>query len=188
MSSSGAYPKFLLPTRPIASGDLIGAIASALGTAPFSNGNLYLQPVVVDRPVTLSGLSVNVTSAGTAGSVHRLGIYSDGSNGLPQSLILDAGTVDTSTTGLKTAAISYLLVPGIRVWLATAQQGAPATNATLTYNNGVVAMGSYSTNPGSLVGSYYLASSYTGAFPASIVINQGVNQAGTAPRVMGLVA
>lgn len=60
---------------------------------------------------TFDRIGCTVTAAGTAGAVVRLGIYG-ASGGMPQALVLDAGTVDATTTGAKTITISQVLHPG----------------------------------------------------------------------------
>lgn len=79
-------------------------------------GNLHLQPYIVGAGETLDriGLATVATGVGTA----RLGIYNSGSDGLPSTVLLDAGTVSNATsTGEKSITISQALSPGV-YWLA----------------------------------------------------------------------
>lgn len=74
------------------------------GVESYSNYTLvadrvYSHPIIVVRDITIDRMAIQV-SAGAAGSV-RLGIYNDGNNLHPGSLLLDAGTIDVSTTGMK---------------------------------------------------------------------------------------
>lgn len=88
-------------------------------------GHLALMPLVVPDSATLDRIGVNCSTAG-AGSLARLGLYRDNGSGKPGSLLLQAGTVDLSTTGNKTIVINQVLRPGI-YWVACLIEGAAAT-------------------------------------------------------------
>jgi hypothetical protein len=60
--------------------------------------SLWWQPT--PYPVSIDQMAIRVTTA-EATSVVRLGIYDIDSNGEPDALLLDAGTIDASTTGSK---------------------------------------------------------------------------------------
>jgi hypothetical protein len=75
---------------------------------------LYAQPIIIPDAATYTGIAIQVTTAASGSA--RLGIYSD-ANGLPDSLILDAGTVSLTTAGAKEIAISQFLSPAW-YWLA----------------------------------------------------------------------
>ena len=81
-------------------------------------------PVTTD--VTLDRIGISVNTAGAAGSVIRLGIYRDDGAIGPDALVLDAGTVDSTTTGRKEITISQALTPD-NYWLMLAGQGTPAS-------------------------------------------------------------
>lgn len=89
----------------------------------------------LDRPIVTPmvapaqswvGLACQVTTAGAAGAVARLGIYDDDGSGRPGTLIADVGTVDTTTTGLKLATGAFQTSGGL-VWVVLVAQGATAT-------------------------------------------------------------
>lgn len=117
-------------SRRLRAGYYYAADYVARSTGASSNGQMRLAGFVVGASTTFDRIRVEVTSAGSAGSVHRLGIYGSGADGAPDALVLDAGTVDTTTTGLKDITISQALPPGI-YWIAVVQQGSPTTTATL---------------------------------------------------------
>ena len=75
---------------------------------------LYLTPFLVGKATTFTRIGLEVT-AGAAGAA-RLGIYNF-TDGLPGSLVLDAGTIDTSGAAVLEVTISQLLNPG---WYALA--------------------------------------------------------------------
>jgi hypothetical protein len=54
-----------------------------------------------------------------------MGIYSSNSDNFPGSLVLDAGTIDCSSTGSKAITVSQTLTAGL-YWLAGVGQGSAA--------------------------------------------------------------
>lgn len=83
-------------------------LSSTNGLA-LSVNNIYVTPFSTSAPITWTkiGVRVSVLGAGNA----RLGIYNM-VGGAPTSLVLDAGTVDISTTGVKEITISQALPAG----------------------------------------------------------------------------
>lgn len=69
---------------------------------------LYFIPVIVPANMTVDRIAVEVNTA-AASQVARLGIYEADADGLPSTLLLDAGTVSVATTGVKTITISQAL-------------------------------------------------------------------------------
>lgn len=76
----------------------------------------YCVPIYFGADVTLDMIGIQVGTAVTTSAV-RLGIYSPGADGKPATRLLDAGTVATTSTGVKTITISLALKAGI-YWLA----------------------------------------------------------------------
>lgn len=76
----------------------------------------------VSATTTFDRIGIEVTAA-VASSTIRLGIYRC-VGGIPTTRILDAGTVDSSTTGAKEITISQSLSPGLYVIVAVSQGGA----------------------------------------------------------------
>jgi hypothetical protein len=73
---------------------------------------LIFAPWIVPKAITLDRLGVEVTGAGTVGSVMRIGIYNS-SNCVPTSLILDAGTINTNSATFQSIVINQTLQPGL---------------------------------------------------------------------------
>lgn len=100
---------------------------SAQTTRPITANRLYYQPIYVERSRSFIRIGVHVTTA-VASSVLRLGIYaaSFDSNGdlTPGALTVDAGTVDSSTTGEKEIVIAETLAEGFH-WLASSSGHGP---------------------------------------------------------------
>ncbi len=89
------------------------------------NGNLPpgdLHLTAIELPAcTLTRIAISVTSAGGAGNTIRLGIYTD-NEGVPGSLILDAGTVLGTAVANPELTISQAITGG-RYWLAASSTG-----------------------------------------------------------------
>lgn len=81
--------------------------------------NLYATGFEIHASRAFDRIGVEVTTL-QAGSTIRLGIYND-AGGLPTTLVVDAGTVDSSTTGAKEATIAQTLA-GV-YWLAYKAEG-----------------------------------------------------------------
>lgn len=89
---------------------------------------MYVTPIYISEPCTVTGLALNMTAAADASNVVRLGLYQAGSDGYPGT-ILDQGTVAADSTGAKTATVSIAVTPGWH-WLAAAPQGTGAPGST----------------------------------------------------------
>mgnify|MGYP002737179692 CR=1 FL=1 len=140
---------------------------AATTTLVMTESRMVALPFFVPNGRSIDRIAVNVSTAGGTGSVIRLGIYAD-SNGVPGSLILDAGTIDSSSTGTKEITISATKLTGGRVWLAACQQGAAATSATLRAVNQISFPYTGPSSGGGLDSANYfgyLRSSVTGALP-----------------------
>lgn len=138
-------------------------------TGVWTSGQLRLAPFWLPNAVSLSKIGAEVTSAGDAGSVVRLGIYGDNGNGYPGKLILDAGTIAGDSNTVQEITISQALTPGL-YWIGTASQVITVTAPTLrAINTGpaypwmTLGTSTPSSNT-SIVG--YTQSSVSGALPA----------------------
>jgi len=76
---------------------------------------LRAVPFVVPKTITLDRIAMEITIAGTAGSVLRLGIYSSTDN-LPGALVLDAGTIACDSATFQSITINQQLTAGL-YWL-----------------------------------------------------------------------
>lgn len=95
-------------------------------TVLYSANTLFYVPVYL-RPLTaITKIAVEVTSFAAGNG--RLGIYTNGTNGKPSALLLDAGTISTGTSnGVKEVTISQTL--GGWYWLAYVGDAAPTLRA-----------------------------------------------------------
>lgn len=88
---------------------------------------LVLTPVFLDRAVTVTALGCQTVTVTTGGNV-RLGIYSADADGLPSSLVLDAGTVafSANSTSYSITGLSQSIGPGV-YWLGFCMQSGAST-------------------------------------------------------------
>lgn len=105
--------------------------SAALTTRALTANTLVAMPIVIGAAGTARRIGVEVTTEVNP-SAARLGIY-DNSYGKaqPGNLLLDAGTVDTSTTGFKEISISLAMKPG-QYWLVIAPNEAITVRAIST--------------------------------------------------------
>lgn len=83
--------------------------------------SLYYQPIAITGTINRIGIEITTGAAGAA----RLGLYTN-NNGIPGTLILDAGTVDTTNIALVEATIADTVLRGEWVWMAVVSNAAPA--------------------------------------------------------------
>lgn len=99
---------------------LPGVEINAIATDSFGTGNILYMPIYVAAPMTFGSMVLEVTTAGAAGATARMGVYNADVNLQPTSLVVDAGTVATDSTGVKTATVSTTTLPAGRYLLAFA--------------------------------------------------------------------
>jgi hypothetical protein len=146
---------------------------SAPGVGYMTAMPLYVPACTIDR------IGAEVTVAGTAGSVVRLGIYADSGSMTPGALILDAGTIDATTTGYKEITISQALSAGF-VWFVACVQVAAAT-IRVTGSTPYVLSHTSSLSAAIINGMSSSVSTTTGALPSTFGTLSGAT---TAPRVL----
>lgn len=106
------------------SGRYYGTPVSSVSTGSLTDGRMIVSPFPVVKTTALDRIAVDVTTLAAA-TVMRLGIYGSTANGDPGTLVVEAGTVDVSTTGNKELTIAQTLSPGLYWLAAVAQGGAP---------------------------------------------------------------
>jgi hypothetical protein len=90
---------------------------TAAATIDSSAQRLYLAPIFLPVAMTVDRIAVQVTTA-VAGTLSALAIYNHSATTFrPSTLLLNAGTINTGTTGLKSITISQALNAGI-YWVA----------------------------------------------------------------------
>lgn len=101
-------------------------------------GTLYATPFYVGGTTSYSSININVVTL-SAGKSIRLGVYTS-TNMAPDALLLDAGVVSASASGLKSIAIDLTLSKGW-YWLVLVSDGTPVVtgiNSTTTSGLGLL--------------------------------------------------
>lgn len=83
---------------------------------------IYYQPFNLPND-TVDRIGINVTT-GAAGAA-RLGLYTANSVGMPGTLIVDCGTVDTTSIAMVEASFTATRLPPNRVWAAITFNATP---------------------------------------------------------------
>lgn len=128
--------------------------AGSTSTIPIAYQHLVAAPAWTDETISIDQLAVAV-SAAAAGAVLRMGIYLPTYPQRPfptpfipspsVTLLVDAGTVDASTTGLKTLTLgSPVQVPAGLFWLVGVTQGATTPPVEVYCIGGVTVMPAFS--------------------------------------------
>jgi len=98
---------------------------TAVATAGLVKDRSYCTGVYIPRGGAIDRISLEVTTQGGTGSVTRIGLYND-NDGLPGTLLFDAGTIDTATaTGFITTAsgaVNWTNLNDGLYWIATVPQ------------------------------------------------------------------
>jgi hypothetical protein len=153
------------------------------GTWIAGTGYFNAIPVFINKAVTADRISLNVTVSGSAGGVLRMGIYNSDSNFQPTTLLLDAGTIASTTTGLKEITISQALSPGV-YWIGAAGQVASAGTCSAYTANPFTGMLSTPTYYSSAaITGYQMGPSITGALPSTFTVGFAGNGPNVAPMV-----
>lgn len=136
-------------------------------------GRCHFTPFFAPVRMTFDRMGAQVGTAGGTGAVVRLGIYAN-AGGVPTSLILDAGTAATTSTGLKEVTISQSLDPGW-YWLASVTQ---VVTCSLFWHSAIwLPMLAVSAIPGGSSAGYPVtASGVTGALPGTAAPGTSTSQ------------
>jgi hypothetical protein len=132
-------------------------ITSTLDTVVYS-------PLWITHDVELIACGVRVIT-GAAGAVYRIGFYSAGSDGVPESLLLDAGTVDASSPGYKTITGLSLNLSAGEYWSAVVLQG--ASGAQTRTNGGAIPVRTSNSVANTPNRAQFIQTGVSGALPAS---------------------
>ncbi|WP_104084263.1 hypothetical protein [Cryobacterium sp. Y11] len=168
--------------RKMVSGNYYGANGGMPGTNAFANQQMWAAPLWVPRAITIDRLACEVTAL-VAGSTVRLGLYGSTAEDTPGALVLDAGTVDSATTGIKEILALSTRIPAGLYWLAAVSQGGTPTLRSIGNSSAppvASTLGGGSTGPNS-----YYQNGVVGALPATFTA-VGASSGGT--RVMAHIA
>jgi hypothetical protein len=150
-----------------------GASNAVRGT---SSSTMYLVPVRVRKGKALDMVGFEQTTAGGAGTVARLGVYLPDVNGMPGTLLQDAGTVALDgANGNKELALACTPTTDF-VFVAIAAQshsGSPVVRAQTDTDDMILP----ATFPGTTPHGCYFQFSVSGALPATPTISGSTSNA-----------
>jgi len=89
---------------------------------------LYAMPFLAARNLTVDRIALDVNTGGAGGTKARIGIYNDGADLYPGTLLLDAGEVAVDGIGVQAIVISQALTKGL-YWLVAVTDGTPIVSA-----------------------------------------------------------
>jgi hypothetical protein len=87
------------------------SLTSLVNTIDRMTATLYYPA----QNITTLNLFINVTTL-AAGALGRISIYSD-NNGIPQNLLYTSADLNLSTTGKKTATVTFNFISGTKYWM-----------------------------------------------------------------------
>jgi hypothetical protein len=115
--------RFLLMPGAVCRGSSLFAAGSVSSTI------INFWPVVFPRPVTPVKAVIDVTTAGSAGSRIRVGVYKndfDSTYGdVPTTKLAETGLFVSDSTGYKEQDLAFTFRPGVMYWFAIFASGAP---------------------------------------------------------------
>jgi hypothetical protein len=100
---------------------LAATVLPSTAVAAISANSIYYQPISITGTVNRIGIEITTGSAGAA----RLGLYTN-NNGIPGTLILDCGTVDTTNIAIVEATIAETVLRGEWIWMAVVSNATPS--------------------------------------------------------------
>jgi hypothetical protein len=113
-------------------GGYSNGVAATNGTV--ASGVLYALPFMITRTTTVTQMSSDIETNVTGNA--EMGIYADNGNGLPGSLVLDAGNFSTNSLGTRNiTGLSTVLTPG-QYWVAIVYSATPGVKEYP--NNGLI--------------------------------------------------
>lgn len=120
--------------------------ATALTATNHSTPSVFFVPMVVGKTITIDAIAVEVTSAGSAGSIAHFGIYNGNATTCePTTLICDsgAGGVSVASTGVKTVVLAspITLQPGLYFTALSTGSATPHQFRSLSTNSFATVIG-----------------------------------------------
>lgn len=133
-----------------------------------SANSIRAFPFFVPRTTKFDRIAIRVTTAGTGTTPRaRLGIYDDNGNVFPGNLVLDAGEVVVSATGVKELTIDVTLQGGKLYWLVLIGQDTTSLVVAATAAGDIFPIVGYESDLSGTPLSGWAVSQTYGALPAT---------------------
>lgn len=127
-------------------------------------------------------IGLEVTQAGAAGCLVRLGIRRDNGYGYPGELLLDAGTIDGTVVGFNPISIDQFIGAGVTVWLMAC--GQVDTTSLVIRGRQLDPLVSQGANGANANRAGYRQTGITGALPATFTAQALGMEAAQGPKVV----
>jgi hypothetical protein len=128
INSSGGGGGLSLEAPNYVSNNYYSTLANAITNSTLAANITRYIPIYVAEDTTFNRISIRSSGTFSGSATVRLGIYNNGTDNLPSTVVLDAGTVNPTTLNtLAEATISQTLSKGW-YWLAANSQTAASTN------------------------------------------------------------
>lgn len=162
----------VVPPPPVFGGQVSGTksgvyyfLGPTASTATLSNQVLRTTPVRFPKAVTLSKVGAEVTIAGDAGSVFRIGLWADDGNGYPGVLVSEIGTIAGDSATVQEISIALALGAG-GYHIGGVVQGVTVTTPTFRTAASVLGTGGAAANTSSQFASLgFQQTGVSGALP-----------------------
>lgn len=105
---------------------LPGIEGSAVATNTMAANEIRYSPWYVATPITIDSLWVDVSTAGAAGKLIRIGLYNADGGWNPTTLVTDGAVAADGATGPRTLSTGALALPAGRYLTAVNTDGTPA--------------------------------------------------------------
>ena len=143
-----------------------------------NRGNIFWCLAVLPNGATVDQMAIQATVTSATTNV-RLGLYSD-LDGVPDALLVDAGTVAIATLGTKTANIGPLALSKGRYWLAVCFQSAATTAGAIQGFTGTSGHPIYKYSDSALAALSFAAATHPAHFTISGAYTSGALPASAA--------
>lgn len=149
-----------------------------------SANSIRAFPFFVPKNTKFDRIAIRVTTAGTGTTPRaRLGIYDDNGNVFPGNLVLDAGEVNVSATGVKELTIDVTLQGGKLYWLVLVGQDTTSLVVAATAAGDIFPIVGYESDLSGTPLSGWAASQTYGALPATYPTASPVNWTLSVPLI-----
>jgi len=152
---------------------------------------IYTSPFIVARDLTIDRLAIQVTTGAAGGAIARLGIYNNGTNCYPGTLVLDAGTVAVDAAAVVAATINQALTKGL-YWMVIVSDNTPTLRGRKPFHTPAGAIENDLRAPTSSYGGWKKAAVGSGALAdpfvaaATLFKTNAEYRAHVAPRLLSL--
>lgn len=155
--------------KAVSNGALIGAVGAGSYNDQDTSGRLNIFPWIHEYGGEIDAFIINCTTAGSAGQILRIGLYRVGSDGNPAGLIVESGSIDIASTGVKTSTFTAFVLPPGHYWIAflSTATGALYTGTTGTAGSVLKGPASIGNTLGDTAVAGYALSVSTSAMPST---------------------